>query len=293
MNLKGIGYLLMLWAWGGIGVMGQGKIDPIKMPERGLCAHRGCMDTHPENTLPAFKEAIRLGAQMIEFDIQFTKDSMLVVMHDQEVDRTTNGKGRVEELTFSQIRSLDAGIKKSVEFQGTKVPTFEETLAMMPTNVWLNCHLKGGAAAGARAAHIIASSGRLHQAFLTCSEEAADAAKALVPQLKICNVEGRYRKNTAIYAQESIRRAADFVQLLRPEPDEDRKASFIALRANNIKINYFYAENAQELETLWGLGADFILVNNLVDFLPEAKRLGVLPVVPLFRSAGGKPNADR
>ncbi len=64
------------------------------MPQRGLCAHRGAMSTHPENTLPALEEAVRLGAQMIEFDVQLTKDGALILMHDATVDRTTNGRGK-------------------------------------------------------------------------------------------------------------------------------------------------------------------------------------------------------
>lgn len=105
-----------------------------RMPQKGLCAHRGGLDTHPENTLPAFKNAVGAGVQMMEFDIQFSKDSMLVIMHDETVDRTTNGSGRISDLTLAQIRQLDAGIKKGPAFTGTLVPTLQETLAMMPIN---------------------------------------------------------------------------------------------------------------------------------------------------------------
>lgn len=56
------------------------------MPEKGICAHRGAMDTHPENTLSAFREAVRLGAHMIEFDVRMTKDKALVILHDALVD---------------------------------------------------------------------------------------------------------------------------------------------------------------------------------------------------------------
>ena len=67
--------------------------DSTPMPERGICAHRGANSTHPENTLPAFEEAIRLGAHMIELDVRQTKDGHLVLMHDATIDETTNGKG--------------------------------------------------------------------------------------------------------------------------------------------------------------------------------------------------------
>jgi len=71
------------------------------LPQRGICAHRGANNTHPENTIAAFKEAIRLGAHMIEFDVQMSKDSVLVIMHDKTVDRTTNGHGLISDVMVS------------------------------------------------------------------------------------------------------------------------------------------------------------------------------------------------
>lgn len=255
----------------------------IKMPQRGLCAHRGSMDTHPENTIPAIVEAARLGAQMIEFDIQLTKDSMMVIMHDETVDRTTNGKGNVSDLTYNYIRSLDAGIKTAEKFKGTLVPTFEEVLAVLPENIWLNCHLKGDEAVGRAAADLIRKSGRLHQAFLTCSEKAAIGAKRQVPEILICNGENSYRRNTPKYVAETIGMKAEFIQLLRPESGEDRKLLIAALKANNVKINYFYAETAQELTTLFDQGVDFVLVNNLGELLPETEKLGIETWKPVYQ----------
>lgn len=98
--------------------LAQSRAEGIAMPARGLCAHRGAMSTHPENTLPAVKEAVRLGAHMIEFDIQLTKDDALVLMHDAMVDRTTNGKGKVADHTLAELKLLDAGSKMSQKFAG-------------------------------------------------------------------------------------------------------------------------------------------------------------------------------
>jgi glycerophosphoryl diester phosphodiesterase/predicted AlkP superfamily pyrophosphatase or phosphodiesterase len=275
---------LFIWAALVVNVAVAQKSN-VKMPQRGLCAHRGCMDTHPENTLPAFAEAIRLGAQMIEFDIQLTSDSAMVIMHDDDVDRTTNGKGNVSKLTLAQIRALDAGIRKGEKFKGTKVPTFEETLAMMPDNVWLNCHLKGGEAVGAKAAAMLAKSGRLQQSFLTCSENAAKGARKAVPDVQICNGENSYRKNTPKYVQATIDNKAGFIQLLRNESGEDRSALIKSLKDNKIKINYFYAKSPDELGTLITEGVDFVLVNNVADFLPAAKKAGIDPVVPTYANS--------
>ncbi|MDM5154320.1 glycerophosphodiester phosphodiesterase family protein [Bacillus sp. DX1.1] len=93
-----------------------------------VAAHRGVPSLAPENTIASYRKAYELGADMIETDVQMTKDGKLVIMHDYNVDRTTNGTGYVKDLTLEQIRALDAGIKFSPEFQGEKVPTFEEFL---------------------------------------------------------------------------------------------------------------------------------------------------------------------
>ncbi len=86
-----------------------------------LIGHRGARAHEPENTLRSFKKGVSLGANAIEFDIRFTKDGKAVVIHDKEVDRTTNGKGLVKELTLAQLRKLDAG-------KGEKIPTLKEAL---------------------------------------------------------------------------------------------------------------------------------------------------------------------
>jgi glycerophosphoryl diester phosphodiesterase len=95
-----------------------------------VIAHRGEHRAHPENTLPAFQAAIDAGADFFELDVRTTSDGRLVLMHDARVDRTTTGSGAVREMTFDQIRALDAGAKFSLQFAGTKAPSFEEALAL-------------------------------------------------------------------------------------------------------------------------------------------------------------------
>ncbi|MCM3576247.1 DUF1080 domain-containing protein [Mesobacillus subterraneus] len=93
-----------------------------------VAAHRGVPSLAPENTMAGYRLAYELGADMIETDIQRTKDGHLIIMHDNSVNRTTNGTGNVHDLTLEEIRQLDAGIKYSQDFAGEKVPTFKEFL---------------------------------------------------------------------------------------------------------------------------------------------------------------------
>jgi len=93
-----------------------------------VIAHRGASGYCPENTLPSFAKAIEMGAPVIELDVHLTSDDSLVVMHDNQVDRTTNGKGEIGKLSFEQVRQLDAGSWFAPKFKGAKVPTLDEVL---------------------------------------------------------------------------------------------------------------------------------------------------------------------
>ena len=91
-------------------------------------AHRGATGYAPENTIAAFDLAVEMDADYIEIDVQRSKDGELVLIHDTTVNRTTDGKGNVGDLTIEQLRSLDAGSWKGEQFSGEQIPTFEEIL---------------------------------------------------------------------------------------------------------------------------------------------------------------------
>ena len=93
-----------------------------------VIAHRGASGHAPENTLAAFKRAVALGATFIETDLQLTRDSRLVAMHDATVNRTTNGQGKVHDLTLMELRRLDAGSWFGSEFAGERIPTMDDIL---------------------------------------------------------------------------------------------------------------------------------------------------------------------
>lgn len=244
------------------------------MPERGICAHRGASATHPENTLAAFREAIRLGAHMIEFDVYLTKDKQPVVVHDPTVDRTTDGAGKVSDLTLEEIKKLDAGSWKGASFAGERVPTLDEALEVMPRTVWLNVHLKEGGECGEAAARAIAKADRLHQAFLACSAEAAEAARAAAPGILICNMERQ--GGSEVYVDDTIARGAAFIQIFATPVD--RLPPLVAkLKARNIRINYYGQESAEMQRGLFKAGVDFPLANDLAAALRVAAEFGIAP----------------
>lgn len=106
-----------------------------------LLAHRGDLANAPENTLPSFSQAIQKGADGVELDAKLTADGHVIVIHDQTVDRTTNGTGKVASLTLDAIRSLDAGSWFDTKFSGTQVPLLEEVFEAVGKDKLINIEL--------------------------------------------------------------------------------------------------------------------------------------------------------
>ena len=106
-------------------MINPGKNRPL------IFAHRGACKVAPENTLPAFEAAVRLGADGVELDVQYSSDGGLVVFHNPTLDATTNGTGHVTAHTLDELRSLDAGSWFGPEFAGTRIPTLDEALDLL------------------------------------------------------------------------------------------------------------------------------------------------------------------
>ena len=106
-------------------------------------AHRGSRGTHPENTMAAFVEAERVGADGIEFDVHLTKDGKPVIIHDETLDRTTTLTGSVKDYTADELRSADAGMKFSPAFSGEGIPLLSDVFEWAAANkLNMNVELK-------------------------------------------------------------------------------------------------------------------------------------------------------
>ncbi len=96
-----------------------------------IVAHRGANKFAPENTLAAIKKALDIGVDMIEIDVHLTKDNQLIVIHDETLERTTNGSGRISGHTLLELKELDAGSWFSKDFIGEPLPTLDEVLEVI------------------------------------------------------------------------------------------------------------------------------------------------------------------
>lgn len=172
---------------------------PHIIGHRGACAHA------PENTLASIRKAAALGARWVEFDVRLTRERDLVLMHDEDVKRTTNGKGRVVDLTLADIGALDAGAWFGGAFAGERVPTLVETIALLvELGLGANIEIKTGkaeahATAEALARILAAHWPRAAPAPLISSfeTEALEAMQAIAPRwprgLLLLELKGDWR----------------------------------------------------------------------------------------------------
>lgn len=260
----------------------------------GACAHRADNRSAPENTIPSILSAVEKGAHQIEIDVQFSKDKKLVIMHDDTVDRTTNGSGKVADLTFDELRKLDAGSRVDPSFKGTKIPTLREALDVIPHEILCNVHVKGGPETSVQVAELIAEMGRIDHCFFSIggseANEAMAAARVAVPDIMICagfradetvteetvsikkEVLERYRKK---YPGKKIDGHINIIQLFfwgNPVPYDNIKKSVATLHSYGTRVNHCCASTEETIRPLIEAGVDFIMTDNLdlcLDILAE------------------------
>lgn len=261
----------------------------VEMPDRGILAHRGAMATHPENTLAAFQEAIRLGAHAIEFDVHWTKDRQIVVIHDGTLDRTTDGTGNVWDYTLAELKQLDAGSWKGPRFAGERIPTLAESLAIMPRNSWIMVHIPGsqwvpgtGADLAEAAANVVLGAGREYQAVLLAEAVQVpgikQAEKDSGRDILVCNTDTRGTGTN--YVDQTINGGFDFLIFNGdgfPLADDIQR-----LKDNGIR-NMFSGTDDPDTLTYWfNNGIEFPVVDDLAPSMGVAKGLGIEPLAPLF-----------
>lgn len=227
-----------------------------------VCAHRGSSGTHPENTLSAFREAFRVRVDMIEFDVAMTRDGALVVLHDETVDRTTNGTGRIQELTLATVRALEAGLHVDPAFPGERVPTLAEVLDETPRQCRLNVHVKPFApsvpALVEAVVGAIVSRELLETAFVTGDANEVKLAKAVDHRVTTCNLTGQVVGNGSGYIGLTATLGCAICQPNRALVTRDFcKAAHVA----GLEVNPFYADDEREMRRLIDCGVDGILTN--------------------------------
>ncbi|WP_329153170.1 glycerophosphodiester phosphodiesterase family protein [Streptomyces sp. NBC_01456] len=214
--------------------------------------HRGMMGVEPENTLRSFVRAEHEGLDVIELDLHLSKDGSLVVMHDADVDRTTDGAGPISERTLAELRELDAG-------KGERIPVFEEVVEAVSAP--LQAEIKDVAAAQALAEVMRARdlTGRVD--VISFHDEALAAIRTLLPGVRTALVASRYGADVVDRAQ-AVGATMLSLNIRRLTLELVERA-----HAAHLKVLGWTVNTHDQLRLARGLGLDGVVTD-----LPEIRR---------------------
>jgi glycerophosphoryl diester phosphodiesterase len=220
-----------------------------------IIAHRGASGDFPENTLAAFAAAIEAGAQMCELDVQLTADGVAVVIHDETIDRTTDGRGKVAAMSLAEIRSVDAGGKFGSAFAGARIPTLEEVLELAQGRCALNVELKG-AGVEREVCRLV----RAHQAIAdtivsSFQWDALAAARELEPELRMGVLVDQ--------EADAMLEAAIRLRAVSVNPRYDTVGPAMVERAHGegLQVLVWTIDKAARMRRMMAMGVDGIMTN--------------------------------
>ncbi|MCD6365309.1 MAG: hypothetical protein J7M14_05485 [Planctomycetes bacterium] len=224
-----------------------------------VVAHRGDSGTYPENTAVALAKAMQLDIDMIELDVRLTKDEQLVLIHNATVEKTTDGSGKVADLTLGKLKALDAGSWKGEQFRGQRLLTLGEALDQIGRQVRLNVHIKAGDEDRARLVPMVIGelTGRdmLDSAFVASDEPTIALSRSIEPRLEICNL------SVSPVETYIARSKAVGCTILQPGNKLVTPDFVDAAHVESMEVNPFYADDIGEMRRLIACGVDGILTN--------------------------------
>lgn len=218
-----------------------------------IIAHRGASARAPENTLAAFQLALDLQADGIELDVMLTRDQNVVVMHDDTVDRTTNGSGRVADMTLDEIRSFDAG-------EGEKVPTLAEVFERFGGKFLINIELKNYTSIfdplPIEVSKLIKSYDLVEDVLISSFNPFnLPRVRSRIPEARLGLITQPEQ------AKRWIWRLFDY-NSLHPHFSDVDAVLVSALHARNRQVNVWTVDDPQELKSLVDLDVDGIITND-------------------------------
>ena len=240
---------------------------PIQFGRPLVVAHRGLSGICPENTLPAFAAALALGVDEIELDLWASCDGELVVCHDPDVDRTSNGHGLIRDLNWSVIRALDAGSWHAPGWAGVPFCRFEDVLDLCAGRVVINVHVKEPGPEGLllrRTRELATARGQLKTIYIAGEKDVLEWAASIAPDVARCCLENP--GNGAAMLDSALEHGCSRVQFWNPNLTA---ADIERAHANGILCNLFSGDRPDtpaEAIRLCRLGIDAVLTNwaNLV-----------------------------
>ena len=225
-------------------------------------AHRGFSGNYPENTLLAFEKAIEAGADGAELDVHLTKDNEVVVIHDERIDRTTDGEGFVADYTYEELTAYDASATFKGVYGFNKIPTLREYFELVkPVEGFItNIELKTGYneyPGIEKAVYDLIKEFYLEDRIIISSfnHHSVMRFKSIAPDIKCGYLTGDWIYNFGEYAKKRG------VECVHPHYITLNPDSVTEIKSNNIQINTWTVNTPEEVERLYKLGVDAVISN--------------------------------
>ncbi|WP_421723483.1 glycerophosphodiester phosphodiesterase [Bauldia sp.] len=200
-----------------------------------LVCHRGANQVAPENTYPASEKAIALGAAFVEIDVRMSRDGVAYILHDETVDRTTDGSGAIADMTSAELDALDAGSWFSPEFAGQRLPKFEEWLVWLKGKCNAYIEVKEAPVPLIRELVLKHGWGREDTYFLSGDNAIRAEMVRLMPEFRHMEPV-RWSKGVADVARDGF-------AIIEFELHEMTPENLAAARANNLQIQIFHPDD--------------------------------------------------
>ncbi|MBP3442664.1 MAG: glycerophosphodiester phosphodiesterase [Clostridia bacterium] len=233
-------------------------------------AHRGFSGNYPENTMLAFKKAIEAGADGIEFDVHFSKDGEVVIIHDEKIDRTTDGEGYVADYTYEQLCKFDASAGFKGVYGFNKIPTLREYFELVRdiegfvTNIELKTSENEYPGIEKAVLEMIDEFGLADRIIISSfNHYSVMRTKKLNPDICCGFLESSWIYNFGEYTKSRN------VECVHPKFNSLNEESVAEIRSHAVRINTWTVNNEQDVKRLYELGADAVITN----FPDMAKRI--------------------
>lgn len=236
-----------------------------------IVAHRGGAALAPENTLGAFANAMQLGVDMVECDVHLSKDGHVIVMHDAEVSRTTDGKGYISDLTLAELKQLNAAAKFPGGYAAQTVPTLDELLDWVkgktPIQIEIKVNARGQRYPGieARVVDLVRARDMLNEVLVIAFDfPTLKEIKRLEPRLSTgALVRADWFSARGNNAEKIVQDAMDATgaDYFMPTYAPVTEALVQAVHARGFKIGVWTVDNASDMTRLAGWGVDAITTN--------------------------------
>lgn len=231
-----------------------------------ITAHRGASFEFPENTLLSMEKAVEAGADMIEFDLRGTSDNIPVLLHDETINRTSNGTGKPEDYTLQELRKFNfsfylQGMRRAASvYEEMPIPTFEEVLAKFRGKAAMNIQVY------AKTRKVLEAICRLFKeydmydhGYFTIYPENIEEVRSIDKDIELCTTRGWETRSEP----DNIRlcRTSDNCRFIQPIKKFSTKETYALIRELELRSNVFHSDEPEEIILLKEMGAEGVLTN--------------------------------